>query len=101
MPAAIPILLHHGLFGVGQFSIGPLSIKNFPRIDHALFQNGHPVFISTVHPTGSIATRAAQLKRILLEHARTLNNGKLLLVAHSMGGLDARYMISKLGMSER
>src|SRR6186997_1577609 len=76
MSAKLPILLHHGLFGIGQFSIGPLSFKYFPGIDRALVNQGHPVFMSTVHPTGSIATRAAQLKRTLLEHSRTLNDGR-------------------------
>src|SRR5436190_277798 len=28
-------------------------------------------------------------------------DGKVIIIAHSMGGLDARYMISRLGMADR
>jgi triacylglycerol lipase len=45
-----------------------------------------------------VATRAAELKRFIEREAPT---GPVHVVGHSMGGLDARYMISRLGMAGR
>lgn len=55
-----------------------------------------------MHPCASIPRRAEQLKASIL---RQLSNGnhapaKLILIAHSLGGLDARYMLSHLGMAD-
>jgi triacylglycerol lipase len=99
-PPPLPILLHHGLLGRGELRLGPIKFKYFPGIDHAIISSGHPLFISTVHPTGSIETRARQLKEILLAHLKTLPDPhtRVLVIAHSMGGLDARYMIAHLAM---
>jgi len=51
------------------------------------------VITTSVPPSGSIEQRAAKLARDIELHAhgRSVN-----IVAHSMGGLDARYMISQL-----
>ena len=93
-----PIVLHHGLFGFGDFKLGPLQMSYFRGIDDAIAARGHPLIIAKVHPTGSVALRARQLKEILLNQ----NNGqKVIIIAHSMGGLDARHMITHLGMADR
>jgi triacylglycerol lipase len=100
----IPIVLHHGFMGF-EFRAGPLNvISNFRGIDHAFVERGHPLIISRVHPTAGIATRARQLKEIILRQLDILGRPKderLIVIGHSMGGLDARYMISKLGMADR
>src|SRR4029079_11866754 len=45
---------------------------------------------------------AMQLKRTILEECRKQEiDGRVVILGHSMGGLDARYMISKLGMADR
>lgn len=99
----IPVVLHHGIFGFGQLHAGPLQISYFRKIDRALAERGYPLIISRVHPTASIATRARQLKETILRQLAILGreSEKVLVVGHSMGGLDARYMISKLGMDDR
>jgi triacylglycerol lipase len=51
-----------------------------------------------VTPAGSIEERAAQLKAAINE---AFPRGKVHILAHSMGGLDARYMIKMLGMGKR
>jgi triacylglycerol lipase len=51
-----------------------------------------------VHPTGRIADRAEQLKRQIDQWG---SGRRVIILAHSMGGLDSRYMISRLGMAER
>src|SRR5947209_19560371 len=94
----IAIVLHHGLFGYGDLKLGPLKLSYFRGIDAAIVARGHPVILPRVHPTASIAVRAGQLKQTLLEQA---DGSKVIIIAHSMGGLDARHMITHLGMAER
>ena len=98
-----PIVLHHGLFGYGHLRVGPLDVNYFRGIDRSLADAGHDVLVTHVHPTASIERRAAQLKRSLLGqlHERGLAKRKVVILAHSLGGLDARYMISRLGMDDR
>jgi triacylglycerol lipase len=85
-----PIVLHHGLFGAGSFR----------GIDRAIADAGHPVFVSTVHPTAGIEKRARQLQQWILSIIPQFAGRRAVLIAHSMGGLDARFMISHLGMAE-
>ena len=97
-----PIVLQHGLFGFSELEIGKLKLSYFHKIDRALRERGYPLIVSRVHPTGPIRIRAAQLKRTILEQSKEQGiKERVIIVAHSMGGLDARYMISKLGMADR
>src|SRR5215217_7342405 len=93
----IPVVLHHGMFGFGQINAGPLRISYFRGIDRAIAAKGHPLIVSRVHPTAAVATRARQLKETVLRQLQILGreDERVLLVGHSMGGLDARYMISR------
>ena len=99
----IPIVLHHGFMGYSEFAIGPLKVSYFGRIARAVAARGHPVIVSQVHPTAGVATRARQLKETILRQLDIMGrpHERLVVVAHSMGGLDARYMISRLGMDDR
>ena len=99
----VPIVLHHGLFGFDGISLGPMKIAYFRGIDRALSERGHPLIASRVHPTGSVELRARQRKENILRGLKSIDHerGKVLIIAHSMGGLDARYMINKLGMDDR
>ena len=45
-----------------------------------------------------VESRAGELKRYIERHVPT---GPVHLIGHSMGGLDARFMISRLGMRDR
>lgn len=98
-----PIVLHHGLFGFGNMRIGPIPIRYFAGgIERAITACGHSLILGRAHPTGSIETRARQLKEQILQQSKTLGcNERVIILAHSMGGLDARYMISHLGMANR
>ena len=104
MPAdMLPIVLHHGLMGFGDICVGPIKLRYFRGIDRAVRDGGHPLIISRVHPTGSIERRARELKRNIergLEQSKGDGN-RVIMIAHSMGGLDARYMIANLGMHDR
>lgn len=97
-----PIILHHGIFGFGQIELGKFKFSYFNGIDDAFAGLGYPVIVSRVHPTGSIARRAAELKeRILHGLGAQREAEKVVIFAHSLGGLDARYMIARLGMADR
>jgi triacylglycerol lipase len=99
----LPIVLHHGLMGFTNVGIGKLRLAYFQGIDRAIQDRGHPIIIPSVHPTSSIAMRARQLKTHILRELKKLGktDQKVIIIGHSMGGLDARYMISKLGMEDR
>lgn len=96
----VPIVLHHGILGFPGVRIGPMRLEYYRGIDRALERLGHPVIVTRVHPTASIATRAAQLREIILRQMDARGYRRVVIVGHSMGGLDARYMISRLGMVE-
>jgi triacylglycerol lipase len=98
------VVLHHGLFGYNNVGVGRFRWAYFQGIDRALRKAGYRVVVTRVHPTGGVARRAAELKAAIDAGVAQLNgraHGKLVIVAHSMGGLDARYMIRHLGMADR
>lgn len=97
------VVLHHGLFGFGAVDLGPISLRYFSSsIERTLRVSGCRVLLSRVHPTGGVELRARQLKAFILRHTRSNRRPqKIVILAHSMGGLDARYMISNLGMAGR
>ncbi|HEX4125085.1 MAG TPA: hypothetical protein VHY37_10205 [Tepidisphaeraceae bacterium] len=95
-----PIILHHGIFGFGNFKVGPVYVPYFRGgIERTIAERGHRLIITRVHPTAGVAERASQLKEGILR--AVASDERVVIVGHSMGGLDARYMISRLGMEKR
>jgi triacylglycerol lipase len=72
--------------------------RYFAGVPSFLRDAGNCVLAPNLSPTDSVAARAGQLRAYLLENSP---EQPVHLIAHSMGGLDSRYMISRLGMSER
>lgn len=69
------------------------GIQYWRGITEAMRGNGIEVIIASVPASGSIEERALKLGQDIAGKA----NGKSVnIIAHSMGGLDARYMISQL-----
>ena len=94
-----PIVLVHGLLGFDRVKVGPLTLlRYFPGIEDALLAAGHRVGVPSLSKTRGVAHRAAELKRFIRER---FPDDKVHVIAHSMGGLDSRYMISHLGMENR
>jgi triacylglycerol lipase len=92
-----PIVLVHGLFGFARLRLCSwLKFDYFHGVSAALEAAGNRVLAARLSPAGGIACRAAQLKAFLQQHSPC---EPVHLVAHSMGGLDARYMISRLDMA--
>jgi triacylglycerol lipase len=96
----IPVVLHHGLFGFDELRVGPVRVPQFPGVEQALRRSGHATLLTRVHPCASIARRAGELKANIVQRLAEVGlAGPVVLVAHSLGGLDARYMLSHLDMS--
>jgi len=91
-----PIVLVHGATTKGsQLQIGFIKFGEYFRgIPHFYAASGTPVALAHLSTDGSIGERAAVLKNFLESEYR----GQMVnIVAHSLGGLDARYAASVLG----
>jgi triacylglycerol lipase len=94
-----PVVLVHGLCGFDRlYAFRRPVMDYFPGVREQLAASGTRVFSARVSPIAGIASRAADLKRYI---QREVPAGPLHIIGHSMGGLDARYMISRLGMDQR
>lgn len=94
-----PIVLVHGLLGFDCLRVaGRAMLSYFPGIPGAFEASGNRVLVPCLSPTGGVAQRAAELKSFIDSESPA---EPVHLLAHSLGGLDARYMISRLGMAPR
>ena len=94
-----PIVLVHGLLGFGRMRFGPWVVADYFRgVPSVLEAAGNRVLVPSLSPTGGISERARQLKAFL---DREWPHSPVHIMGHSMGGLDARYLISCLGMADR
>jgi triacylglycerol lipase len=93
-----PLVLVHGLFGFNRIQVSDFTIADyFPGVVPCLRDAGNRVLVPSLSPTGGVAQRAQQLREFILRET----SEPVHILAHSMGGLDARYMISKLDMAPR
>lgn len=90
-----PVLLCHGY---GAFAS---LIKPAPLYDIALWMRSHGVlaFAPNIVPYATIETRAREWEALIKELADYHDYPKFNIVAHSMGGLDMRYAISRLDVA--
>ena len=89
----------HGLFGFDRFTVaGWQAMTYFRGIGESLRAKGLRVVAPQLSPTSGVAERAQQLKKFI---QGAFPQEKVHLIAHSMGGLDARYAISCLGLHEQ
>lgn len=94
-----PIVLAHGLLGFSQIRVFKTkSVSYFREIPEFLEREGNRVIRTDVPPTRSVVSRGHALKESILKQ---LGDEPFHLIAHSMGGLDARYMITHLGMDKQ
>lgn len=91
-----PIVLAHGLLGFDELHVAGRYLPGFHYwrgIIDAFRSHGIEVITASVPASASIEERASKLGQDIEQKAR----GKAVnIVAHSMGGLDARYLISQM-----
>jgi triacylglycerol lipase len=92
-----PVVLAHGVFGFDEIALAGRRHRYFRNIAEELGGPGLEFYRPRVAPVAPIAVRAAKLVSIL----DALPGERFNLIAHSMGGLDARYAITRLGLSGR
>ena len=88
-----PIVLHHGFLGSKSLL--------WPKGSESLSSLGFQVYAAEVPPALPIDERAKLLAEQIDYVLRVTRAGKVNLVAHSMGGLDSRYLVSTLGYGDR
>ena len=93
-----PIVLSHGM---GYTDAGELGIGYWYNIPSTLMGHGAKVYQSDQTAMAATSDRAAQLKTYVNQVLAATGAAKVNIIAHSQGGLDARYMISNLGMSSK
>lgn len=90
--ARYPIVIAHG------FASSPDNIWAFKGVKPALEKDGHRVYVARVSPFAGTAQRAQELKAFVDQVLQQSGASKVNIIAHSMGGLDARILISPKGL---
>jgi triacylglycerol lipase len=86
------IVLAHGILGFGNLTGGFSPVNYFNGVAAHLRRRGHTVIAPQVNPIGSVQARGEQLAAAV---TRQLDDQPPVhIIAHSMGGLDARYALS-------
>ncbi len=93
--ARYPIVMAHGFNASSDFWGFNAAIIDALRAD------GHQVYTTEVSPYKAVADRAAELAGEIDLALELFGAEKVNIIAHSMGGLDSRYLISTLGYGDR
>jgi len=110
---SLPIILAHGIVpfdafyrpllqvGLRRFLRPPDKFDYFSGIAGHLENHGYTVFAPRVPFAAEVHKRAMALKRHVEVILESTGADRVHIIAHSMGGLDARHMIVDLDMAER
>ncbi|WP_288175740.1 esterase/lipase family protein [Sporofaciens musculi] len=90
-----PILMVHGVF-FRDFKY----FNYWGRIPEELEVHGAKIFYGNHQSAASVADSGGELARRIKEIVAETGCQKVNIIAHSKGGLDSRYAISRLGMAE-
>ncbi len=96
-PTRYPIVLLHGFLGWDQV----FYFDYFYQVRTTLQGQGYDIFTTAVNPVQTVAVRARELAPQLNAIMQATGAPKLNIVAHSMGGLDARYLIAQMGFDRK
>jgi triacylglycerol lipase len=89
-----PVIICHGFLGYRNMLLWSM----FGGADDALHKSGIPALRTIAHPTASIETRANEINNQIMEAYG--EDQPVHIIAHSMGGLDARYIASPAGLNQ-
>jgi triacylglycerol lipase len=92
-PTTLPVVLVHGLFGFDRFG----GLDYFRGIEKHLNALGCHAHAVRLPPYASIPDRAKRLVELI----EALPHDRVDIIAHSLGGLDARYALAHLGLDKR
>ncbi|PJI10301.1 alpha/beta hydrolase [Clostridium sp. CT7] len=90
-----PLVLVHGV-GFRDLKY----INYWGRIPRELIRNGATIYYGNQEAWGTVQYNAHDIKNKILQIIKETGCEKVNIIAHSKGGLDARYMVSKLGMGK-
>lgn len=90
--ATYPLVLVHGFMDKGGAFVG---------LEPRLAADGHAVERVSLPPLAPVAVRAEYLADQIDEILAAHGAAKVNLIAHSMGGLDSRYVVRHLGYADR
>lgn len=92
-----PVVLAHGVLGFDAIAVGGRRHRYFRNIADGLRGLGAEFHHPRVPGVATVAVRAERLRALVQE----LPGERVNIIAHSMGGLDARYAMSQLGLGTR
>ena len=93
----LPIVLVHGLFGFDRIGVPGARFDYFRGVAKHLGSLGCDAHAVKLPAAASVPARAQEL----CEAIAALPHARVDVIAHSLGGLDARYALSKLGLADR
>jgi triacylglycerol lipase len=93
-----PLVFCHGMLGYSVLKLRNVDLNNyFNGLRELLTERGFRVLMPQIGRTHSIEQRAEQLRQAIGRWTSEPVN----IIGHSMGGLDARFLISKGGFADR
>jgi triacylglycerol lipase len=93
----LPVVLVHGLFGFDRIGVPGARFDYFRGIARHLDSLGCHAHAVRLPAAASVPDRARELVAAI----SALPHPRIDLIAHSLGGLDARYALSHLGLASR
>jgi triacylglycerol lipase len=95
--APLPVVLVHGLFGFDRIGVPGVKLHYFRGIVQHLESLGCHALAVRLPAAASVPDRA----KMLVDCITALPHPRVDIIAHSLGGLDARYALAKLGLANR
>ncbi len=92
-----PVVLVHGVAYRDDVRI----LKYWSNIPQIIKNNGGKVFLANQNAFNSHAENAILIKEKIIDILKETKSEKVNLIAHSKGGLESRYMITKLNMADK
>lgn len=93
----LPVVLVHGLFGFDQIGVPGVRLHYFRGIVKHLERAGCHAHAVRLPAAASVPDRA----KILADKIAALPHRRVDIIAHSLGGLDARYALAHLGLAAK
>jgi triacylglycerol lipase len=93
----LPVVLVHGLFGFDRIGVPGARFDYFRGIAKHLGEIGCHAHAVRLPAAASVPARARELVAAI----EALPHERIDLIAHSLGGLDARYALTHLGLARR